>query len=140
MRQFSHPYYSGAIQQVWLPPTTLVGWLHLLCRYCSCWLSVVLCFSFLFVPSWFPLSFQLRFPLCLFVFTFSFFSVVAANCLVCWRACFCPLPACSLWLALSGRITLLYLQCVFSSRSLLPQSSSLYEASARTLVVLDADG
>ena len=46
----------------------------------------------------------------------------------------------ALRLALHGQIILLYLPYVSLSRSLRPQSSSLYEVLARALVVLDVDG
>ena len=72
---------------------------------------------------------------------FSFFFLFTANRVGVLACVFCFFLACSLRLVLHSQITPLYLQCLYLSRSLWPQSSSLLEeASARTLLVLDVDG
>ena len=79
-----------------------VGWRRVLCCTGGCWLagwlSTVLCFSFLVVPSCFPVPFQSPFPscssFCFLVHIFLlFFSFLTSNSLVCWVTFFFPFSA-----------------------------------------------
>ena len=126
MRQCSYSYSSRVIRTpISLLHPVLVGWRHLLFECVpNRWLSVVLSVFIFVVQSCLPLFH------CCFLFFMIFFLVFLLQ--VVWCAGLHMNLICFVFLALvlnavgmHGQITLLYLQCLSLSRSLLPQSSSL---------------
>ena len=131
-------------------PEILVGCRHLsaLFRW-SCWL----CLSCFFQLFFFGVASLCCFPQlclffdCLFLFFSWFFHLdycccCAVNSLVCWRSYLlffaCQVLVAVGWHCMAKWITLLYLtvSCASLTRSLWSQSSSLYEATAQTLLLI----